>query len=76
MSLGWQLGTEPEVQVATYFSNHLTNGLMKYFGEAGRLGDAAKFFESLYKKDWEVGAVLAKAYLAHGMDAVLNLLYQ
>ncbi|KAJ3044657.1 hypothetical protein HK097_001414, partial [Rhizophlyctis rosea] len=60
---GWQLGTEPEVQVATFFSNHLSNGVMKYFSEAGRLGEAAKFFEPLYKKDPEVGAVLAKAYL-------------
>ncbi|KAJ3102197.1 hypothetical protein HDU96_009714 [Phlyctochytrium bullatum] len=60
---GWQLGTEPEVQVATYFSNHLTNGIMKYFSECGRLEEAAKFFEPLFEKDPEVGAVLAKAYL-------------
>ncbi|TPX48802.1 hypothetical protein SeMB42_g02457 [Synchytrium endobioticum] len=60
---GWQLGTEAEVQVATYFSNHLTNGIMKYFGQANRLGEAAKFFETLYKKDPEVGAVLAKSLL-------------
>ncbi|KAJ3281637.1 hypothetical protein HK104_011356 [Borealophlyctis nickersoniae] len=60
---GWQLGTEPEVQVATYFSNHLSNGIMKYFSEAGRLGEAAKFFEPLYEKDAEVGAALARAFL-------------
>ncbi|TPX37621.1 hypothetical protein SmJEL517_g00625 [Synchytrium microbalum] len=61
--IGWQLGTEAEVQVATYFSNHLTNGIMKYFGQANRLGEAAKFLEPLYKKDPEVGAVLAKSLL-------------
>ncbi|KAJ3108962.1 hypothetical protein HDU97_009695 [Phlyctochytrium planicorne] len=60
---GWQLGTEPEVQVATYFSNHLTNGIMKYFTECGRLDEAAKFFEPLFEKDPEVGAVLARSYL-------------
>ncbi|KAI8847522.1 Chs5p-Arf1p-binding proteins-domain-containing protein [Chytridium lagenaria] len=60
---GWQLGTDPEVQVATYFSNHLTNGIMKYFMESGRLEEAAKFFEPLFEKDPEVGAVLARSYL-------------
>ncbi|KAJ3077731.1 hypothetical protein HK102_005007, partial [Quaeritorhiza haematococci] len=76
---GWQLGTEPEVQVATFFSNHLTNGVLKYFSESGRMSEAVKFFEPhilfhalnlygcfqtiLYLKDPEVGAVLAKACL-------------
>jgi Chs5-Arf1p-binding protein BUD7/BCH1 len=65
--IGWQLGTDPEVQVATYFSNHLTNGIMKYFGENGRLDQAAKFLQPLYEKDAEVGAVLAKAYIGNGI---------
>ncbi|CAG8563613.1 9954_t:CDS:10 [Diversispora eburnea] len=30
---GWQLGSEPEIQVATVVSNHLTTGIMKYFSE-------------------------------------------
>ncbi|KAI8805086.1 Chs5p-Arf1p-binding proteins-domain-containing protein [Cladochytrium replicatum] len=60
---GWQLGTEPEVQVATYFSNHLSNGTMKYFAESGRMEEAARFFDPLFKRDPEVGAVLARAYL-------------
>lgn len=34
--LGWQLGSDPEVQVATVVNNHLTSGIMKYFGEAFR----------------------------------------
>ncbi|KAJ3063555.1 hypothetical protein HDU98_000672 [Podochytrium sp. JEL0797] len=62
---GWQLGTNPEVQIATYFSNHLTNGIMKYFKEAGRLHQAAKFFEPLFAKDPEVGAVLAASYFGN-----------
>nr|CAG8523154.1 9171_t:CDS:10 [Entrophospora candida] len=28
---GWQLGSDPEIQVATVVSNHLTAGIMKYF---------------------------------------------
>ncbi|KAI9094924.1 Chs5p-Arf1p-binding proteins-domain-containing protein [Phlyctochytrium arcticum] len=60
---GWQLGTSPEVQNATFCSNHLTNGIMKYFLNAGRPGEAAKFFKPLYEKDAEVGAILAQAYM-------------
>ncbi|KAI9361183.1 Chs5p-Arf1p-binding proteins-domain-containing protein, partial [Zopfochytrium polystomum] len=60
---GWQLGTEPEVQVATYFSNHLTNGVMKYFTESGRLNMAARFLEGLFEKDAEVAAALARSYI-------------
>jgi hypothetical protein len=62
-SLGWQLGTEPQVQVATVFSNHLTNAIMKYFTESGRLSEGASFFKKLLEKDPEVAAVLAKAYI-------------
>ncbi|KAI8819368.1 Chs5p-Arf1p-binding proteins-domain-containing protein [Fimicolochytrium jonesii] len=60
---GWQLGTDPEVQNATFWSNHLTNGVSDYFKEAGRTGEGAKFFQPLYEKDAEVGAVLARSYL-------------
>lgn len=34
--LGWQLGSEPEIQVASIVNNHLTSGIMKYFGESFR----------------------------------------
>lgn len=60
---GWQLGTDPEVQIATYFSNHLSNGLVKYFVGSGRVGEATKFFEELYPTEPEVGALLANMYL-------------
>lgn len=33
---GWQLGSDPEVQVATVISNHLTTAIMKYFGDGFR----------------------------------------
>ncbi|KAI8923972.1 Chs5p-Arf1p-binding proteins-domain-containing protein [Entophlyctis helioformis] len=60
---GWQLGSDPEIQVATYYSNHLTNGILKYFQDGGRLGEAAKFFADLGPSDQDVAAVLAKALL-------------
>ncbi|KND00333.1 uncharacterized protein SPPG_04655 [Spizellomyces punctatus DAOM BR117] len=74
---GWQLGTAPEVQNATFCSNHLTNGVMKYFTEAGRPGEAAKFFQPLYEKDAEVGAVLARGYLETDEEIkAVEVLYQ
>ncbi|KAI8907663.1 Chs5p-Arf1p-binding proteins-domain-containing protein [Powellomyces hirtus] len=74
---GWQLGTEPEVQNATFCSNHLTNGIIKYFGDAGRIGEAAKFFQALYEKDAEVGAVLARVHLDTDEEIkAVEVLYQ
>jgi len=61
----WQLGTDPAVQVATYVSNHLSNGLMKYFGNSYRYDIAAKFFEQLAEKDPEVSVLLAKSYIGY-----------
>ena len=49
--------------MATVFSNHLTNAIIKYFSDAGRLGEGAVFFEKLLDKDHEVATVLAKAYI-------------
>ncbi len=57
------MGTEPEVQVATVFSNHLTNAILKYFTESGRLLEGAAFFKPLLEKDPEVAAILSRSYL-------------
>ncbi|KAJ3346366.1 hypothetical protein HDU83_003141 [Entophlyctis luteolus] len=78
---GWQLGTIPEVQVATFFSNHLTNGVMKYFRDAGRLHDSAKFFEPMYQIDSEQGmfdsnifsVLSAEAYRQNKLDIAAQL---
>ncbi len=43
--LGWQLGSDPEIQVATVVSNHLTAGIMKYFSENFRYERAVNLFE-------------------------------
>eukprot|EP00842_Homolaphlyctis_polyrhiza_P007049 jgi/Hompol1/933/HPOL_003402-RA len=61
---GWQLGSEPQIQVATHFSNHLTNGIFTYFKNAGRVQEAAKFFADLDSQDPDVAAILAKSYFA------------
>lgn len=60
---GWQLGSKPEIQVATSVHNHLTDGMMKYFGVSFRFAPAIELFEKLHQKDPEVGALLAKAYI-------------
>ncbi len=60
---GWQLGSEPEIQVATVVSNHLSNGILKYFGEANRFEQAVNLFEKLYAREPEVAALVAQAYL-------------
>ncbi|PWN43602.1 chaps-domain-containing protein [Ceraceosorus guamensis] len=60
---GWQLGSEPEIQVATVVSNHLTNGILKYFGDANRYDQAVNLFEKLYAREPEVAALVAEAYI-------------
>ncbi|KAF9236058.1 Chs5p-Arf1p-binding proteins-domain-containing protein [Melanogaster broomeanus] len=60
---GWQVGSDPEIQVATVVSNHLTAGLMKYFGGSGRFQQAANLFEKLSAREPEVASLLAKSYI-------------
>ncbi|KAI0701992.1 chaps-domain-containing protein [Cytidiella melzeri] len=60
---GWQVGSDPEIQVATVVSNHLTNAIMKYFGDSGRYDHAANLFEKLSAKEPEVASLLAKSYI-------------
>ncbi|KAJ9121067.1 hypothetical protein QFC24_005048 [Naganishia onofrii] len=59
---GWQLGSDPEIQVATVISNHLTAGLMKYFGDAFRLERLVNLFSKLVEREPEVAALLAQSY--------------
>ncbi|KAF8906786.1 Chs5p-Arf1p-binding proteins-domain-containing protein [Gymnopilus junonius] len=60
---GWQVGSDPEIQVATVVSNHLTAGIMKYFGDSGRYQPAANLFEKLSVREPEVASLLARSYL-------------
>lgn len=63
IALGWQVGSDPEVQVATVVSNHLTSAIMKYFGDSGRYQHAANLFEKLLLREPEVASLLAKSYI-------------
>ncbi|KAF8621323.1 hypothetical protein AX15_007861 [Amanita polypyramis BW_CC] len=60
---GWQVGSDPEIQVATAVSNHLTAGIMKYFGDSGRWQQAANLFEKLAVKEPEAASLLARSYI-------------
>ncbi|PPQ72495.1 LOW QUALITY PROTEIN: hypothetical protein CVT26_003585 [Gymnopilus dilepis] len=62
-SKGWQVGSDPEIQVATVVSNHLTAGIMKYFGDSGRYQPAANLFEKLSVREPEVASLLARSYI-------------
>jgi hypothetical protein len=69
---GWQVGSDPEIQVATVVSNHLTAAVLKYFGNSGRWQQAANLFEKLTAREPEVASLLAKSYI--GMSASCSLL--
>lgn len=60
---GWQVGSDPEIQVATVVSNHLTAGIIKYFGDSGRWQQVANLFEKLTAKEPEVASLLARSYI-------------
>lgn len=66
------MGSDPEIQVATVVSNHLTAAVMKYFGDSGRFQHAANLFEKLLNKEPEVASLLAKSYI--GMSASHHIL--
>ncbi|KAF8318707.1 chaps-domain-containing protein [Clavulina sp. PMI_390] len=62
-SKGWQLGSEPEIQVASIVSNHLTSGIMKYFGDSYRMEKAANLFERVSQREPDVASLLAQSYV-------------
>ncbi|KAG2206009.1 hypothetical protein INT47_005327 [Mucor saturninus] len=65
---GWQLGSNPEIQTATTVHNHLTSGVMKYFGDSFRFGPAIELYEKLQKKDPEIGALLAQSFIGQNEE--------
>ncbi|KAF7291933.1 hypothetical protein MIND_01218800 [Mycena indigotica] len=69
---GWQVGSDPEIQVASVTTNHLTAGLLKYFGTSGRWQQVANLFEKLSVREPEVASLLAQAYL--GMNEEVKAL--
>ncbi|QRV96077.1 hypothetical protein RhiJN_24095 [Ceratobasidium sp. AG-Ba] len=69
---GWQLGSDPEIQVASPVSNHLTSGILKYFGASGRFAPAVNLFERMYVREPEVASLLATSYI--GMNEEIKAL--
>ncbi|WFC97471.1 hypothetical protein MYAM1_000185 [Malassezia yamatoensis] len=65
---GWQLGSEPEVQVATIVLNHLSSGILKYFGDASRWEQAVNLFEKLWSREPEVATLVARSYLGMNQE--------
>ena len=61
---GWQLGSDPEIQVPNLVSNHLTTGLLNYIHTSGRYASGINLFEKLRTKDPEIASLLARVYIS------------
>lgn len=61
---GWQLGSDPEIQVPNLVSNHLTSGLLHYIKTTGRFTSGINLFEKLRSRDPEISSLLAQVYVA------------
>ncbi|KAK4494025.1 hypothetical protein PRZ48_015211 [Zasmidium cellare] len=61
---GWQLGSDPEIQVPNLVSNHLTSGLLHYIKTTGRFASGINLFEKLRMRDPEISSLLARVYIA------------
>lgn len=61
---GWQLGSDPEIQVPNLVSNHLTTGLINYINTTGRYTSGINLFEKLRTRDPEISSLLARVYIA------------
>lgn len=61
---GWQLGSDPEIQVPNLVSNHLTTGLLNYIHTTGRYASGINLFEKLRTRDPEISSLLARIYIS------------
>lgn len=61
---GWQLGSEPEIQVPNLVSNHLTTGLLNYIHTTGRYASGINLFEKLRTRDVEISSLLARVFIS------------
>ncbi|MCJ1333991.1 hypothetical protein MMC10_010698 [Thelotrema lepadinum] len=60
---GWQLGSDPEIQVPNLVSNHLTTGLLSYIRTTGRYASGINLFEKLRSRDPEISSLLARVLI-------------
>ncbi|KAF3921177.1 hypothetical protein ABW21_db0202366 [Orbilia brochopaga] len=76
-SKGWQLGSDPEVQVPNLVSNHLTTGILKYIHTTGRYTSGVNLFEKLRIKFPEVASLLARVLIDADEEVkAVQLLYE
>ncbi|OCK96249.1 chaps-domain-containing protein [Cenococcum geophilum 1.58] len=61
---GWQLGSDPEIQVPNLVSNHLATGLLDYIHTTGRYASGINLFEKLRTRDAEISSLLARVYIS------------
>jgi len=61
---GWQLGSDPEIQVPNLVSNHLTTGLLNYIHTTGRYASGINLFEKLRTRDVEISSLLARVLIS------------
>jgi Chs5-Arf1p-binding protein BUD7/BCH1 len=61
---GWQLGSDPEIQVPNLVSNHLTTGLLNYIHTTGRYASGINLFEKLRTRESEISSLLARVYIS------------
>ncbi|KAI9660092.1 MAG: hypothetical protein M1821_001444 [Bathelium mastoideum] len=61
---GWQLGSDPEIQVPNLVSNHLATGLLQYVHTTGRYASGINLFEKLRTRDPEISSLLARVYVS------------
>ncbi|MCJ1473788.1 hypothetical protein MMC13_002439 [Lambiella insularis] len=61
---GWQLGSDPEIQIPNLVSNHLTTGLLSYIHTTGRYASGQNLFEKLRSRDSEISSLLAKVLIS------------
>ncbi|KAL1301901.1 hypothetical protein AAFC00_006080 [Neodothiora populina] len=61
---GWQLGSDPDIQVPNLVSNHLTTGLLDYIRTTGRYTSGINLFEKLRMRDPEIASLLARVYIS------------
>ncbi|KAF3913448.1 hypothetical protein AA313_de0201049 [Arthrobotrys entomopaga] len=74
---GWQLGSDPEVQVPNLVANHLTTGIIKYIHTTGRYTSGVNLFEKLRIKYPEVASLLARVLIDADEEVkAVQLLYE
>ncbi|KAI9703487.1 MAG: hypothetical protein M1820_005791 [Bogoriella megaspora] len=61
---GWQLGSDPEIQVPNLVSNHLATGLLQYIHTTGRYASGINLFEKLRTRDPEISSLLARVFVS------------